>query len=129
MPMKTPDEQRKFQREWIAARKLEWIVEQGHGCAKCGMTEGPFDIDHIDRTKKTMNASQMFSRRPEIYRKELENCQVLCKPCHKQKTRSEVMKIAEHGTMLMYKKRGCRCDECRACNAQKVREQRAKYGR
>lgn len=48
----------------------------GYRCVKCGDTQGPFDVDHIDNT-----------RGPHY---DLDaNKQTLCKPCHRAKTRQE----------------------------------------
>lgn len=122
----TTEYMRNYQRKWIAQRRLEWVISQGHKCAKCGDTQGPFDIDHIDRATKTCRVNDLWSRSKEIRDAELAKCQLLCKPCHKAKTRDEMtLKNLEHGTSPMYRYRGCRCDECRAWNAARAARERA----
>ena len=59
------------------------------GCAVCGYNKMPavLELDHIDRSKKTMRmkkAAQHMSW-ARIHA-ELENCQVLCANCHREKT-------------------------------------------
>lgn len=53
------------------------LNRDGHQCATCGTTHGPFDIDHIN------------NQRGPNYNKDT-NLQVLCQHCHRTKTRSEI---------------------------------------
>lgn len=52
------------------------LNRDGHQCATCGTTQGPFDIDHID------------NQRGPNYNRDT-NLQVLCAHCHKTKTQWE----------------------------------------
>ena len=124
MPMKTPEEQKEYQKLWMRKRRAEWLKSQGDECALCKSTDR-LEVDHVDKTLKTIKASVLWSRNDEVRKKELENCQVLCYSCHKLKTRNENLKNLQHGDYGMYKVRGCRCDLCRAENANRVRIQRA----
>lgn len=124
MPMPSPEEQRDYQKMWMRKRRAEWVESKGGKCEKCGSTE-QLEIDHIDRSLKTIKASVLWSRNETVRAKELENCQLLCNACHKEKTRLEKMKDLKHGDYGMYKARGCRCQLCKDENARRVRLQRA----
>jgi len=54
---------------------------------------------------------------------ELLRCQVLCRSCHRAKTRGEFVREFAHGQYGAYK-RGCRCEDYRLANAERVRRQR-----
>ena len=118
------DKQRSYQLGWIKSRRLDWISSKGP-CVSCGSFNN-LEVDHIDPTLKTMNPKSIWSRTKETRDKELENCQVLCYSCHKEKTSSERLK--EHGTMGRYSN-GCRCDECKLARKLKAREERGAYNR
>lgn len=102
---------RNYQREWLKARRDKWIEENGP-CQKCGSTTN-LEIDHIDRTQKKINVSQIWSRKEEVREAELAKCQVLCHDCHLDKTISELSKPSAHGKRNTYSKYGCRCDPCK----------------
>jgi 5-methylcytosine-specific restriction endonuclease McrA len=118
---------RNYQKPWIRARRDAFIESRGGVCVKCGSADR-LEVDHIDRNKKTMRASSIWSRNQtsQVVLDELANCQVLCHDCHQQKTNAERRAhITEHGTYAMYKTVGCRCEPCTKENALRVREQRA----
>lgn len=113
MPMRTPEEQREYQRQWILRRRQIWIDEQGGKCAECGSTDD-LEVDHIDPTTKSMHVGMIWSRRKEVRDLELSKCQVLCEWCHSNKTIMETYERsgeAQHGTPSKYH-RGCRCRPC-----------------
>lgn len=116
--MRTPEEQRNYQRAWMARRRQEWIESKGGICDRCGTTEN-LEVGHIDPSLKTMQPSGLWSRSLAVREKELENCQVLCSECHKKKTISET--VWNHGRTGYSK--GCRCEVCyeaqRVHNAQR----------
>ena len=124
MPYKDRDEQRRFQVAWRQANRIAFIVSRGGSCELCGSMEA-LEVDHIDRSLKTMNPTLIWSRTPEIQAVELANCQVLCRVCHKAKTAAERYVDNPHGVYAKYKY-GCRCELCRAANAERTRVQRAK---
>jgi 5-methylcytosine-specific restriction endonuclease McrA len=123
MPYKDRGQQRQFQVAWRQANRIAFIASRGGCCELCGSVE-TLEVDHIDRSLKTMNPTRIWSRTPEIQAMELANCQVLCSKCHKEKTRLERRPDNPHGVYAKYKE-GCRCVECRAANAERSRIQRA----
>lgn len=115
------DRQRQYQRDRRARLRAEWIAEHGP-CVKCGSWDA-LEIDHIDPAQKSAHISGFWSRRPEVLYAELAKCQVLCKPCHLEKTYAG---MAGHGTERRYHYGRCRCDVCRAGHAARSRAWRAK---
>ena len=113
-----------YQTQWMATRRQAWIQSQGGCCAVCGSRDS-LEVDHVDRTSKSMNPSRLWSLSEEnpLRVAELAKCQVLCRSCHRAKTRSEFAHESPHGRYQTYK-RGCRCDECRLANTERRRKQR-----
>ncbi len=109
---------RQYDRERAANASAEWVASKGGACAKCGSTER-IEIDHIDPALKEYKIASIWSRRKEIRDYELAKCQLLCYECHKEKTLGYAIKDMKHGTLSMYQSRKCRCDECRAANAER----------
>lgn len=122
MPYSNPEVMREYQRNWLAARRTTWIAENGP-CAVCG-TWSDLVVDHIDKTTKSVPVSKIWSWSAERRERELAKCQVLCVPCHDEKSRAEGGGTAlRHGTLKRYKK-GCRCTYCRAANTAAKRKER-----
>ena len=84
MPYADPEVQRRFQREWIAARRREWIEEHGP-CIDCG-TWNDLQVDHADASTKVTHRVWSWSK--ERRAAELAKCVVRCAPCHLAKTRA-----------------------------------------
>jgi len=82
MPFKNKEQKRKYQREWYANRRKQWIEANGP-CILCGSNEN-LEVDHIDPNQKVTHKIWSFteSKRNE----ELAKCQVLCRECHMEKT-------------------------------------------
>lgn len=87
MPMRTKEEQRKYQREWLIQRRQEWIEQNGGKCVKCQSTDS-LQIDHINADQKQRNISTLWSMSPTnpVRVNELSKCQILCRNCHLSKT-------------------------------------------
>lgn len=77
MPYKNPQEQREYQRRWIAKRREDWF--RGQICLHCESSE-ELELHHQDPTQKVSHRIWSWSkvRREE----ELRKCVVLCKECH-----------------------------------------------
>jgi len=123
VPFTDPEQIRRYQTEWTKNRRLAWIAEQGGKCVQCGSTER-LEVDHRDPAEKVSHRIWTWgeSRRAP----ELAKCQVLCYECHHEKSRMEKTKPLIHGTYNAYRKKSCRCDECKAWRAEDMRAWRAK---
>lgn len=115
MPYKSREKQREFNRKWVAKRRAEFFKDKV--CIKCGSSEN-LELDHVDRSTKVTN--HIWSWCKEKREIEIKKCQVLCHPCHKEKTRLEYQKpFCLHGhefkvtgrDIVKEKMKGC--SECR----------------
>lgn len=122
MPYKDKDRQRAYQRVALHKVRKDWFEANGP-CVKCGSWDS-LELDHIDPATKT--AHRIWSWKPSERERELAKCQVLCAKCHKAKTIAEHTKPLVHGTANGYKGKACRCAECRAWNAARMRRQLAR---
>jgi hypothetical protein len=109
VPYKDPQRQRASQREWCAKNRREWLEANGP-CVDCGSWID-LEVDHNDRSSKTSHS--VWSWSPTRRKHELAKCSPRCKVCHKAKTNREVYGERQHGTSAMWRRAGCRCDECR----------------
>lgn len=102
---------------------MRWATELlGGKCVWCGSTEN-LEFDHIDASTKEIDISKMFRNRAKhTWQAELQKCQLLCRTCHKVKSRVEgnhagghnKIENPQHGTAVRYGKLyRCRCDRCR----------------
>ena len=81
MPIADPEARRKYQREWYAKRRADYLADKC--CVRCGATVD-LRLDHID--PKTKVSHSIWSWSQERRDAEIAKCQVLCEPCHKKKT-------------------------------------------
>ena len=86
--------------QYVAAfrikRRQKIIDFLGGECVKCDSTEN-LEVDHIDPKTKSFNLdAKNIQRKWEILEIELRKCQLLCKTCHKDKSR----KGKEQGQIL-----------------------------
>lgn len=81
MPYSNPEEQRQYQREWLAQRRSKWFAEKT--CVECGSPDD-LRLDHVDPAQKVDHRIWSWSR--ERRDTELAKCQVLCLRCHVKKT-------------------------------------------
>lgn len=84
MPL-TGDRKREYQREWVRARRAEYLKDKS--CAHCGSVTN-LDVDHIDASTKEIRISSLWSMAKDNPKRvaELAKCQILCEPCHVKKT-------------------------------------------
>ena len=125
MPYANRDQQREYQKNWLAKRRADWITAHGP-CVNCGSYED-LEVDHIDPATKTLYPREIWSARAEIRIAELAKYQVLCRTCHYAKTGSEKRIEMNHGDYQMYGQRKCRCALCRAASARYKRELRQRH--
>lgn len=85
---------------------------------RCGATS-QLQIDHIDRNLKKFTLSSKFTKSLIDLESELVKCQILCQPCHSEKTREDLgcQSSQVHGTVACYNYRGCRCDSCKVAKS------------
>lgn len=122
MPYLDPEDKRRYQRDWFAARRAEAM--KGEHCAQCGSIDR-LELDHIDPTTKV--SSNIWSWSKPRREAEIAKCQWLCSACHALKSTLEAGKQpARHGTETMHRNHGCRCADCsraatEARNARRLR--------
>ena len=110
----------KYMLERYHRRRLQAIGAMGGRCAKCGSVDS-LEFDHIDRAFKRGEIAKWLTQGEQKYLKELERCQLLCKPCHREKTNNEIS--VGHGGGLTGK-RNCYCDLCRPLKLEYMRNRR-----
>ncbi len=74
--------------EYIKEKKAYCIEYLGGKCVKCGATER-LEFDHIKREGKKYEISAKLSYKFDNLKEELDKCQLLCAPCHLDKTAKE----------------------------------------
>ena len=117
---KIPEVQKVYQREWIAARRRDWLAEHGP-CVDCGSWER-LEIDHIEPAFKVTH--RVWSWAPARRDEELAKCAVRCHDCHLRRTLAmRPPRSVQHGTRAEYQN-GCHCQECRAANATYKRQRK-----
>lgn len=119
------DYMREYMRNRYHSKRNSLIQELGGKCKKCGTTEGPLHIDHIDASKKTFRAADVHSVSDKKLKEEKKNFQLLCNDCHKAKTHEAwdySTPKPRHGTYWMFKKHKCRCDKCTTAYKEKIKE-------
>lgn len=116
---------RAYQREWVRARRDEWIESQGGACVYCGSTDN-LEVDHKDPKTKKCNPRAIWSRSKSFREVELAKCQVLCADCHKTKSDAEQTFPLEHGHYHRGYGKGCRCEKCTSSVAPYWRAYRAR---
>ena len=117
-------------RDYMAKRyhsKRKALIEElGGKCNSCG-SKKDLHIDHKDSKKKTFRAADVHSVSDARVQEEKKNFQLLCGKCHKKKTHEEwdySTPKPRCGTYWMYRRHGCRCDECKVAYKDKMKEWR-----
>lgn len=92
MPYKDKNKQKEYQRIWIRERRLKYL--KGKKCVKCGeKNRKKLEIDHIDWRAKVTH--RVWSWAEKRLKEELAKCQILCRVCHKAKTKKDVKEMWE----------------------------------
>lgn len=114
---------RNYMRVRYHKRRARFISELGGVCVACGTTE-ELQFDHIIASTKEVDMSKILQFADEKVYKELAKCQLLCDPCHKEKSYREgdLTEPFQHGTLAGY--RYCSCEDCRRAKREYMREYR-----
>jgi len=103
-------------------RMRAWMHEiLGGKCVQCQSVEG-LEIDHRNPATKRYTVTDMWGYSKENVLKELKKCQLLCKPCHIEKTVIDLGNTrtpGTHGTLSAY--RYCHCSKCRSVKSEYMR--------
>lgn len=119
MPFKNPAKKTEYQREWYAARRAKALEMLGGKCVKCEATED-LELDHIDPATKFTH--RIFSYSWAKIEAELKKCQLLCAPCHFEKTLAFISTAGgTWATRKNHHKKGCGCRSCREMRGEEVR--------
>jgi len=79
---------REQRRGYRDKRKSYCIEYLGGKCVKCGTTHN-LQFDHIKREGKKYEITRKLTYKFDNIKEELDKCQLLCAPCHLEKTASE----------------------------------------
>lgn len=90
-------------------RRAKAVELLGGKCVRCGATE-ELEFDHIERGLKSGEVAKWFTQGEAKLKAELVKCQLLCRPCHIEKTRSE-MTVGHGGGVSGIA--GCKCELCK----------------
>lgn len=122
-----------YMREYMANRyhsKRQGVIDRlGGKCSHCGSKKGPFHLDHIDKSKKTMRASDLHSVNDTKFENEVKNLQILCQDCHKKKTHDAwdySTPKPRHGTYWMARHYKCQCPLCQKAYKETMKNWRDK---
>lgn len=80
---------REYAKKWYHARRAEYVALLGGKCAECEKTEN-LQFDHKDRKTKKFAIGKLFSKSQAVVVEEIKKCQLLCFPCHIEKSRPEI---------------------------------------
>jgi hypothetical protein len=110
-------------REYMRARyamQRDFILDKlGGECRRCGSAE-ELEVDHVDWRTKEFGVGRLWAEKQWHHLlAELDKCQLLCKPCHIEKTKwdlreqtAELGRSWRHGTTTGFQKKGCDCPAC-----------------
>ena len=116
--------QRGYNKAWKQARRDRLIEMLGGKCVRCRATED-LEFDHIDPSAKVFAVCAGLSKAWDVLVEEASKTQLLCKSCHVAKGAEDRPEL-KHGTYHVYWYWNCRCDQCKAANARKSADLRAK---
>ena len=92
MALKNKQEYNAYMRVYMLARyheRRQYAINRlGGKCSACG-SEDNLQLDHIHPEDKSFSLSHAWSVSMERFKLEVDKCQVLCKECHKEKSRAE----------------------------------------
>lgn len=90
MPVSNKADYNAYMKDYMLARyherRAEALALLGGFCVRCGSDED-LNFDHIDRDTKAFPISKLWSVSRVRFLSEIAKCQILCVPCHKEKTK------------------------------------------
>lgn len=93
-------------------RRRKWVLLYlGGKCVQCGSIER-LEVDHIENKPDKIDIGKLWSYHLDAVKRELENCQLLCKVCHTKKSILERGHSLDKHGYTRYKNHGCRCPIC-----------------
>ena len=114
---------REYQRKRARERLAMARERLGGQCVRCGATEG-LQFDHIVPGSRVRKVSEATNWSLERFLAEVDKCQLLCDPCHRQKTiEAGEVRTVEHGEGK-WGKRNCDCGTCRERRLEYMRNYR-----
>lgn len=122
-----PNYMRDYMRARRKARREKFIQLLGGKCVMCGSKEN-LEFDHLKPKKKEFDISNAKDAPEKIILKEVNKCQLLCRPCHMKKTRDKWefgSKPAKHGSLWRYKRYKCRCKKCKKAMSDYLKKKRS----
>ena len=144
-----PEKNKAYLAERYASQRQDMLDYMGGRCVNCG-SEEELEFDHIDWRTKSFTIGRLYGlHKLESVYEELKKCQILCNPCHRDKTKQDLQEQrkenprfvpAQHGTRTGWMRTKCKCDLCEVSrrawhderNANRRAEsgnKRGKYGR
>ena len=125
MPWRTSDN-REYFREYHARRRAEAIRFLGGKCSRCGSEEG-LEFHHCVDEPDKLTVGPLLKGRWAVVLAEIAKCELLCKQCHCRESNNRLgFAPLDHGSYGMYRDKKCRCVLCKAENARRSREYKAK---
>lgn len=70
-------------------RKALCLARLGGVCVSCGATD-KLEFDHVDPSTKQFDISAGYSFGLSLLLQEVDKCQLLCRPCHTDKSMKEL---------------------------------------
>lgn len=124
MPYLNPEQQREYQRRWIAKRREQWFTSHGP-CIDCGTWES-LELDHVDPSLKITH--NVWSWKQERREAELAKCVARCEECHAKRTVSQLhTRICINGhdkDITGYDNYGVTYGSCSECRRERHRRER-----
>lgn len=113
---------REYMAQRRATRRRRLVELLGSQCIKCGSVEN-LQFDHIvPGSRSFVLSGKWLDQAWEKILKEVNKCQLLCYPCHVNKTKecgesggghNKNNNPFEHGTMRCYQETSCKCEICK----------------
>jgi hypothetical protein len=105
---------RKYVKAHKDRRRVKLLAMLGGRCVRCGASEN-LQFDHIDPSTKRFTIGANLSKAWAELVAEAMKCQLLCRPCHIEKSAEDRPEVP-HG-LYKYEYWRCRCEVCRAANS------------